>query len=266
MGRRGSGANDTDPNLTTVDQFNSYATSFELLSVFRHEAIGRIDSAQMGLALVLSQVNDPRLRSAISEVSADLEHLSKGFRAVRLVNPSAAGVEPKACQFGVVLNEVLDVFALRLASSRIVVRVTRDSSTDDVVVPARVVANVLINLIMNSVQALSAKRQGTQREIKVVVKSDAPSERLSVVISDNGPGARLDQVNAKAKELDSTPEAILMTQGFTTKSDGSGLGLSVSRSQLRSFGGDLRILEYRNGFAVRARFPKPTVRKSAATT
>jgi signal transduction histidine kinase len=264
LGSRGSGATDTDQKLTTVDQFNSFATSFELLSAFRHEAIGRIDSAQMGLALVLSQVNDVRLRAAISQVSADLEQLSKGFRAVRLVNPYAAGVEPRSCQLGAVLSEVLDMFALRFDSSRIHVQVTSDSSTDDIGVAASVVRTVLINLIMNSVQALSAKRQGTQREIKVVVKREPPGDRLSVLVSDNGPGTRLDQVMAKAKELDSTPEALLMSQGFTTKSEGSGLGLSVSRSQLRAFGGDLRILEYHNGFAVRVRFPNPMppVRKS----
>ncbi len=88
------------------------------------------------------------------------------------------------------------------------------------------IEQVLINLIRNSIDALSDKPEKTQRQITIQSCLTTANE-IQVRIKDNGPGIDEDQ-----------QQKILMPF-HTTKAEGMGMGLSISRSLIEAHNGRL---------------------------
>jgi signal transduction histidine kinase len=84
---------------------------------------------------------------------------------------------------------------------------------------------VLLNLIMNAVQAMGAVTD-RKRELTVSVALAEPGS-VQVGVADTGPG------------LDPTIAPRIFEHFFTTKSDGLGMGLSICRSIVEAHGGHL---------------------------
>jgi two-component system, NtrC family, sensor kinase len=85
---------------------------------------------------------------------------------------------------------------------------------------------VLINLMVNAVQAMA---EGTDRErVLTLALREAVDGAVCIEVADTGPG------------LDEATRAALFQPFFTTKRDGNGLGLWISRGLLERYGGELR--------------------------
>jgi len=84
---------------------------------------------------------------------------------------------------------------------------------------------VILNLIMNAIEAMKGIDQ-TQRELIVVSRNDG-FKRVLVEVQDSGAGL-------EGLSLDRLFDAF-----YTTKPDGMGIGLAVSRTIIESHGGQL---------------------------
>ena len=93
-------------------------------------------------------------------------------------------------------------------------------------------SQVLLNLLKNSMQALEEKEEG---RINIHVQQD---ERLSINITDNGPG-----IPPELQEK-------IFIPFFTTKSEGSGIGLSLCKQIIRLHDGHLTVKESSPGKTV----------------
>ncbi|MEN5158040.1 sensor histidine kinase [Achromobacter spanius] len=82
---------------------------------------------------------------------------------------------------------------------------------------------VLVNLLQNGLDALEGKEAG-----RIVVALQDLGETVQLQVHDNGPG------------LSDQARAHLFTPFHTTKPDGLGLGLVISRDIVAEFGGELR--------------------------
>jgi len=87
---------------------------------------------------------------------------------------------------------------------------------------------VILNLIMNAIEAMRGIDQ-TQRKVLVVSRKDESKGAL-VEVQDSGAGL-------EGLALDRLFDAF-----YTTKPDGMGIGLAVSRTIIESHGGQLRAL------------------------
>jgi signal transduction histidine kinase len=83
---------------------------------------------------------------------------------------------------------------------------------------------VLLNLILNAAEAMSSVEEGA-RELLITTEQD-PTGAL-VAVRDSGPGI-------DAQHLDRVFDAF-----YTTKSSGTGMGLSICRSIIHAHGGKL---------------------------
>ena len=99
-------------------------------------------------------------------------------------------------------------------------------------------SQVVVNLLKNATEVL-ADFEGARR-ISIHSTIDA-EERIQIEITNNGPA-----IPAEVAEN-------IFTPFFTTKADGSGIGLAVSRQIIRLHGGTLRLkhnVEGRVTFAI----------------
>jgi PAS domain S-box-containing protein len=84
---------------------------------------------------------------------------------------------------------------------------------------------VILNLIINAIEAMSEISEGP-RELQVVTRKDE-SQGVLVTVRDSGPG------------LDPDSLGHLFTAFYTTKPQGMGMGLAISRSIIEAHGGRL---------------------------
>ena len=89
-------------------------------------------------------------------------------------------------------------------------------------------SQVMVNLLKNAVEALSEQEDLAERKITIHSTIDS-EERIQIEITNNGAA-----IPAEVAEN-------IFTPFFTTKTDGSGIGLAVSRQILRLHGGSLRL-------------------------
>jgi len=91
---------------------------------------------------------------------------------------------------------------------------------------------VLVNLLHNAIQALSDARTP-----QIGVQLEPFGDMVEIRIWDNGPG------------LDDDQKKRIFTPFFTTKKEGLGLGLTISRRIIDSFSGSLTIEDHNSGGA-----------------
>jgi two-component system, LuxR family, sensor kinase FixL len=107
------------------------------------------------------------------------------------------------------------------------------------------IEQVILNLVRNAVEAVRTLPEGVRREIRVVTRRHS-KRSIEVRVVDGGPG--VDPERAQA----------IFDQFYTTKTNGLGLGLSISRSIIEAHGGRL--------WLDRAAGPGATFRFTLSTT
>jgi two-component system, NtrC family, nitrogen regulation sensor histidine kinase NtrY len=127
---------------------------------------------------------------------------------------------------------VSDLFAgSRMLLGRLAADAQVDVQTDirppdlEVIVDPVLIEQVLINLLLNAVEALQVKADGRVR-LAAMLDSDG---RPVIEIADNGPG------------IDPDVQERVFVPFFSTKPTGSGIGLSLSRQIVRQHGGSLTV-------------------------
>jgi two-component system, NtrC family, nitrogen regulation sensor histidine kinase NtrY len=95
----------------------------------------------------------------------------------------------------------------------------------EILADQNLISQVLINLLKN---ALEANENNAGGKIKIIVSED-PANHAEICVIDNGPGI-------SEENLDE-----IFVPFFTTRQNGSGIGLSISRQIMRAHGGNLKV-------------------------
>jgi PAS domain S-box-containing protein len=150
-------------------------------------------------------------------------------RANQLVYQLRAFVDKKQVAHTLVdmtelVREVLDFAAIEARTHGVKIRVKEDSKACHIVANQILIEQVLLNLIRNAIEALAAMDHG---ERQVYIHTTQQADMIVVAVSDNGPGI-----------LPELGERIFETF-VTSKADGLGMGLTISRSIIEAHGGKL---------------------------
>lgn len=123
------------------------------------------------------------------------------------------------------IQDAVDEVSPELAAKNI--RLDLDLPSESVLVTAdpALIRQVLINLLHNAAQALELSEKD-DKHIHLFAERDS-KKRLNLIVRDNGPG------------IDSEALPRIFVPFYTTKKNGSGLGLSVSRQIMRQHKGNL---------------------------
>ena len=124
-----------------------------------------------------------------------------------------------------VIREVIVLLGVEFRRNGVRVETLLSSDLDSVVGDRVQLQQVVLNLIMNGVEAMAHSTHG-QRRLQIR-SANAESGRVLVGVEDSGPG------------LDPAQTDRLFEAFFTTKPEGMGMGLSICRSIIDAHGGRL---------------------------
>jgi PAS domain S-box-containing protein len=163
-------------------------------------------------------------RRALESIAAD------GRRASEIIGRIRALVKRQAPRKQLVdvnlkVAQVIELAADEVRRNGIVLRTELADGLPRVEGERVQLQQVLLNLILNAIDAMSPIRDRA-RELTIVSRRDGPDTVL-VEVRDTGPG------------LDPERAAQVFEPFYTTKSDGLGIGLSISRSIVEAHGGEL---------------------------
>jgi two-component system sensor kinase FixL len=223
----------------------------ELLRASRLSAMGQMASAlahelNQPLTAIINYVQACR-RLSVAEDGATRERLHETMdKAVNQANRAGQIIhrmrqfiqkgetERQIESINKLIEEACALALVGAKESGILVRLELSSELPPVLVDRIQIQQVMLNLIRNSVEALSS---ADRREL-IIGSHEANGHMVSVVVADTGPG--LDEAVAKQ----------LFQPFVTTKPKGMGLGLSISRSIIDAHGGRLWATPARDGGVV----------------
>lgn len=149
---------------------------------------------------------------------------------------SAAQLEPVA--LGTAIDGALLLLRYRLLQTSIDLTVTLDAGEARVMADRVRLEQVFVNLIQNAAEALGTRADG---EIRIASRTEA--DKVVVTVSDNGPGLSEEVLGA------------LFLPFTTTKAQGLGLGLVISKDIIAECGGTLAV-ENRDGAVFTITLPR----------
>jgi len=166
-----------------------------------------IDTVIDKMQIIIKQAD--RANKIISRIR---EHVHKGASRKQIVSLNA------------LVNNSLELLQTEIRQKKIKLQLDLSKDVLDVNVDAVQVEQVIINLINNSIDALDETPEDKRSLLLKTTKAQGNAE---LRISDTGMGMGPEEVDAAFDSF------------YTTKSDGLGVGLSISRSIIESSGGKI---------------------------
>jgi two-component system sensor histidine kinase HydH len=201
-----------------------------LLGRLAHEVRNPLSSLDIHVQLLEEDLASlaPQMREQLTprlEIIHGELHRLEGIveRFLRLAGPAGVDLEP--IDIRKVLTHVCELLRPEAAARDIEISAQVEDSLPRVMADPVRLTQVLVNLVINAIQAV--ERQG-----RVEVTANVADGRVSVIVSDNGPGIPPEKL------------ASIFDPYFTTKTEGSGLGLWIAQQIVTAHGGSL---EARNG-------------------
>jgi len=159
--------------------------------------------------------------NVIKEQGNGLIHFVESYRRLtRLPKP-----DKKVFRLIELLERIRVLFYSLENSRKITLKFTLDPTDIEIYADENLISQVLLNLMKNALEAMTHQAEGM---IHISARF-AANKRPEILIHDNGPGI---------------PEDILeqiFVPFFTTRENGSGIGLSLSRQIMRLHGGTLQV-------------------------
>jgi two-component system sensor kinase FixL len=218
-----------------------FAAAGQLASALAHEINQPMTAllSYLRAAAVLTKSPTPtngRLATTLHKADAEAIRAIEVLRRLREFY-RGDGVRLEDVDIGAVCKRVADALRDRIRRSSVELQVSCAAHLPTVVFDRTQLEIVLHNLVTNALDALNALVAPEDQSRRIEVTVYAQASDVSISVEDSGPGISADVAERLFEPL------------VTSKVSGMGLGLSVSRSMLRTQGGDLWVEAARLGGA-----------------
>jgi PAS domain S-box-containing protein len=178
-----------------------------------------------------STANLDELRTAITEIVNDATRASAVISRIRGL---LAKGSPRRMELDInkVIQEVITLLRNELTRNRVSLRTDFASNLPPVSGDPVQLQQVLINLVVNAIEAM---RLYTDRTRELRIRSAKNAHGILVQVQDSGPGIKPELADG------------IFEPFFTTKAEGIGMGLAISRSIIESHGGQLSLVSASQG-------------------
>lgn len=181
------------------------------------------------LESMIHQVKEPELRERMLGKAGLIKREILGLNQtlqdfLRMLRQER--VERQIGDLNQVVREIVELLLPQAESHGMTLAFAAGTMADNVVFEPTFVKQVLVNLILNSIQAF----EGTDAaEKKILVQTGTENDRPFLRVTDNGPGI--------SPEL----QARIFDPFFSTREEGSGLGLALVQKMAGQMGGEVHL-------------------------
>lgn len=152
--------------------------------------------------------------SAIEERTSGILKFVEAYKQInRPIQPHREPVES---------NTLIDSVTSLMTSETVIDLTVKDEVQGTLVLDRALISQVLINLVKNALDAMKKTKNPT-----LVITLSSAAERVYIEVEDNGPGVASHAIQE------------IFVPFYTTKPEGSGIGLALSRNIIRAHGGFL---------------------------
>jgi PAS domain S-box-containing protein len=169
------------------------------------------------------QWNVDQLTGWIAEIRSHAKRASEVVRRLRTFLMKGES-EYAPVDINTLIQDVVGWMESEMRKLKIDVSLDLQQSIPDVMADDILVDQVILNLVRNAMEALAEVQAGTRR---LIISSSTSSDEIRVAVSDSGPGIP-EEMNDR-----------IFYSFITSKEQGLGMGLSVSRSIVEAHGGRL---------------------------
>jgi C4-dicarboxylate-specific signal transduction histidine kinase len=172
-------------------------------------------------------LDPPNICKARDSVDWIIKEGKRAAEIIKRIRAMAKNTPPQKAALGVneVIEEVLGLVNSELSRNRVSLQTQLASQLPGVLGDRVQLQQVILNLISNGIEAMNAI---TQRPKELAISTNAvENDQVLVTVRDSGTG-----LTPKLAER-------LFEAFFTTKNEGMGLGLSISRTIVEAHGGRL---------------------------
>ncbi len=185
-----------------------------------------VTSANAGLRwLKRSEPNLAEARGNLDQIVKAGHRITEVIDGIRAMFGKESG-KTSVVDLRLLVGEVLAIAQGELETHQILLRNDMDDGLPSVMATRVQLQQVILNLINNAVEAMSAV---SGRERCLTIASSLDPAGVTMTVADTGPG------------IDPTHLDRIFDPFFTTKAHGMGLGLSICRSIVEAHGGTLRV-------------------------
>jgi signal transduction histidine kinase len=212
----------------------------ELIGSLAHELnqpLGAIMSNLGGLARLVSKgrLDTAVAVRAINNAMEDTRRASEIMRRVRSMFKGNV-TEKVALDLGDLVNDVVRLLAKEAIKHNVIVNVDAQRSVPKILGDHILLQQCVLNLLMNAFEAI-AKSAKDHKSVTIAVARES-SGSIAIRVTDNGPG------------IDESVAGRLFEPFVTTKGNGMGLGLLVTRSIVEQHGGEISFDSNPDGGAI----------------
>lgn len=178
-------------------------------------------------SLLMLEHDPPDIAGAVDSATRTIRDANRASQVIARLRSlfKKTGRGPEAFDFNDAAREVLALTLRELQQARVTVQTAFADDLPAVVGDRVQLQQVVLNLVLNAIDAMS--QVTTRPRQLVVMTARADDDRILVTVQDSGPGFPAEQANR------------LFEPFYTTKREGMGIGLSVSRSIIERHQGRL---------------------------
>ena len=209
-----------DTGVSNVIEDKEVESWTRLIRVLTHEIMNTV-SPISSLSEALKDAPESAMREGLDTISASSKGLIEFVQSYRDLTRIQKPVK-KALLLKDLVGRVLTLEKEFAAASGAELSYTEKNEDILLYADENQISRILINLVRNAVQAGATK-------VDIVSEIDK-DESVNVYVSNNGPA------------ISEEAQSQIFVPFYTTKQEGSGIGLSVSRQIMRLHGGGLRLL------------------------
>lgn len=177
---------------------------------------------------------DPKfLENYLDVINQEIENLNKivvdFLMAVRPISANLELVNPDK-----LLKSIFDFFGPELKSKKIKTEISLNKDDLRILIDQKLFREIIVNLATNSVSAIESKNEANLDLSKdyagiISVKTFVKDDKYTILFSDNGCGMSDETVSR------------IFEPYFTTKANGTGLGMAMSYKIIKEFSGDIAV-------------------------
>lgn len=193
-----------------------------------------LGNAQVGSGSLRTTPPDlVEMAAILDDIADDAKRAGGIIHGMRAMFKKDSVADPQALELNEAVNQVLHLLHSEIVSRKVRLEVHLEPGLPPVNAGRVEIQQVLINLILNGLDAM----RDTPRERRMEIATCRMDDKIRITVRDHGPGIAADMLER------------LFEPFATTKAGGLGLGLAISRNIVQSFHGELRAENHPDGGA-----------------